>query len=167
MDNQQNTFFFETQQISDNILFEEFKKQKIFFSYFKVDQKYYLFLYAQRPIDINSIYQSVDIIQELDTRQRKLRSFRGFLLYALEIMETGKDFEILSTNLQPFFWKKVRAIIKQNQKTALLRFLFRSEPIDGDTVAEIQSLKETMKALQNQVNSLQQKVIDLESERSE
>jgi hypothetical protein len=28
----------------------------------------------------------------------------GFFLYALEIMETAKDYEILAINLQPFFW---------------------------------------------------------------
>jgi hypothetical protein len=33
-----NIFFFQTQQISnDTILFDQFKKQKIFFSYFQVD----------------------------------------------------------------------------------------------------------------------------------
>jgi hypothetical protein len=69
-----------------------------------VDRNYYLVLYAQKSIDINFLYQSIDVIQELDSKQRKIRSFRGFFLYALEIMQTGKDYEILTTNLQPFFW---------------------------------------------------------------
>ena len=121
----QNIFFFQTQQISDDtILFNELKQQKIFYSYFQVDQNYYLFVYAQQSIDINIFYQSVDVIQELDSKQRKIRSFRGFFLYALEIMENGKDYEILSTNLQPFFWRKVKKIIRQNKKGALLEFLF-------------------------------------------
>ena len=39
-----NVFFFQTEQIPDNsILFEELKKQELFFSYFQVDPKYYLF----------------------------------------------------------------------------------------------------------------------------
>ena len=69
-----------------------------------MDQNYYLFFYAQKSIDINFVYQSVEVIEELDSKQRKIRSLRGFFLYALEIMENGKDYEILSTNLQPFFW---------------------------------------------------------------
>jgi hypothetical protein len=100
-----NIFFFQTQQIYDKTnLFDQLKKQNIFFSYFQVDQNYYLFVYAQQSIDINLLYQSVDVIQELDSKQRKIRSLRGFFLYALEIIESGKDYEILETNLQPFFW---------------------------------------------------------------
>jgi hypothetical protein len=58
-----NIFFFQTQQISnDTILFDQFNKQKIFFSYFQVDQKYYLFVYAQKSIDLNFVYQSIDVI---------------------------------------------------------------------------------------------------------
>ncbi len=89
---------------------DELKKRELFFSYFQVDQKYYLFFYGQKSIDINFLYQSVQVIQELDSKKRQIRSLRGFFLYALEIMEfedmssNGKDFEILSTNLQPFFW---------------------------------------------------------------
>jgi len=41
----------------------------------------------------------VEVIEELDSKQRKIRSLRGFFLYALEIMEKGEDYEILKTNL--------------------------------------------------------------------
>ena len=100
-------FFFQTHQIPDSSSsFDQFKQQKIFFSYFQVDQNYYLFLYAQQSIDINLLYQSVQVIQELDSKQRKIRSLRGFFLYALEIMENGENYEILQTNLQPFFLEK-------------------------------------------------------------
>ena len=75
-----NAFFFQTQPSS---IFDQFKQQKIFFSYFQLDQNYYLFLYAQESIDINFLYQSVDVIKELDSKQRKIRSLRGFFLYAL------------------------------------------------------------------------------------
>ena len=41
MSNQQNAFFFETQQISeDSKIFDELQNQQLFFSYFQVDQKY-------------------------------------------------------------------------------------------------------------------------------
>jgi len=100
-----NVFFFQTQQISDSSsIFNQLKEQKIFFSYFQVDQNYYLFFYSQKDININFLYQSIDVIQELDSKQRKIRSLRGFFLYALEILKNGKDYEILETNLQPFFW---------------------------------------------------------------
>jgi len=39
-------------------------------------------------------------------------------------MENGKDLEVLKTNLQPFSWRKVKNIIRQNKKKALLEFLF-------------------------------------------
>lgn len=105
-------FFFETRQIPENsILFDEFKKQTIFFSYFQVDQKYYLFLYREKSVHLDFLYQSVNVFQELDSKKRQIRSLRGFFLYALEIMENAKDFESLTTNLQPFFWRKVKTII--------------------------------------------------------
>jgi len=97
----------------------------------------------------------------LGSKQRKLRSFRGFLLYALEIMEAGKDVEILKTNLQPFFWKKAKASIRQNQKKDLLEFLFgdnyQGSISNSDT-------REMIQNLQNQVNSLKERVFDLESQ---
>ena len=163
-----NAFFFQTQQIPDDtIFFDELKEQKIFFSYFQVDQKYYLFFYSQKSIDLHFIYQSVDVIQELDSKQRKIRSFRGFFLYALEIMETRENYEILKTNVQPFFWRKVKTIIRQNQKGALLEFLFgkydnNKSLIEGSSPT-FQEMDHKIQNLQNQINSLQQKVIHLET----
>jgi hypothetical protein len=156
-----NAFFFQIQQISDHaIIFNQFKKQAVFFSYFQVDQKYYLFFYIQKSIEIDFLYQAVNVIQELDSKKRKIRSFRGFLLYVLEIMENGKAFKILSTNLQPFFWKKVENVIRQNKKGALQEFLFRSQLNQSINHSDLQ---EKIQILQNQLNSLQQKIIDLET----
>jgi len=74
------SFLFQTQQIPDSaILFDQFKKQTISFSYFQVDRKYYLFFYAEKYIELDFLYQSVDVIQELDSKQRKISSFRSFL----------------------------------------------------------------------------------------
>ena len=115
-----------------------------------------------QKLDINFLYQSIDVIQELDSKKRQIRSFRGFFLYALEIMETGKDYEVLETNLQPFFWRKVKNIIRQNKKAALQEFLFGLQESIAST--EIQNdLKDKIESLENQVNSLQQKVIQLEA----
>ena len=158
-----NAFFFQTQQIPDSSsIFDQFKQQKIFFSYFPIDQNYYLFLYGQESSDINRFYQSVEVIQELDSKQRKIRSLRGFFLYALEIMGKAEDSEILQTNLQPFFWRKVKNIIRQNKKAALQEFLFGSQ----DSIAAIESEKDfeaKIENLQQQIDSLQEKVMDLET----
>ena len=44
MNNTLKAFFFETQQISeDSLIFEQLKKQELFFSDFQVNRKYYLF----------------------------------------------------------------------------------------------------------------------------
>jgi|TARA_B110000483_G_C18181372_1_gene537170 hypothetical protein len=114
-----NIFFFQTKQIpvrnksshdaslpENSTIFDQFKQQNISYSYFLVNQNYYLFFYAQQPIQLDFIYQSIDLIQEVDSKQRKLRSLRGFFLYALEIMQMGENYEILKTNLQPFFLEK-------------------------------------------------------------
>ena len=153
-----NIFFFQTQEILDSSsIFDQLKNQEIFFSYFQVDQKYYLFFYSEKSIDIDFLYQSLDVIQELDSKQRKIRSFRGFFLYALEILENGKDYEILETNLQAFFWRKVKNIIRQNKKAALEEFLFGSQ----------EDLKDKIESLENQVNSLQERVFELENQNLE
>jgi len=158
-----NAFFFQTQQISDDrIIFDQLKQQNIFFSYFFVDQNYYLFIYAQQSIDINLLYQSVEIIQELDSKQRKIRSLRGFFLYALEIIENAQDYEILSTNLQPFFWKKVKNIIRQNTKGALLEFLFGGEVTRMGKGESNKSVNQ-VSSLAQQVERLQHKVLELEA----
>jgi len=96
-----------------------------------------------------------------------IRSFRGFFLYALEIMQTGKDYEILTTNLQPFFWRKVKNIIRQNKKGALLEFLFGKAEVNQDqTDLCFPHLEDQIQTLQNQVNSLQQKIIELEENQT-
>ena len=160
-----NAFFFQTKQIPDHAyIFDQFKQHTIFFSCFQVDQKYYLFFYSQKPMEIDFLYQAVDVIQELDSKKRKIRSLRGFLLYALEIIDNGKDYEILSTNLQPFFWRKVENILRQNKKGALQEFLFELQLNLSINHSNSQNdLEEKIPILQNQLNSLQQKVIDLET----
>ena len=120
-----------------------------------------MFFYQQKSIDIDRIEPLIHILDELDRKQRKIRSLRGFFLYVLEIMENGQDYQILKTNLQPSFWRKLKSILRQNKKIALLPFLFGSQ----DSIAEPDTqnhLNEKIERLQNQVNFLQQKVIQLE-----
>jgi len=162
MNSSQNAFFFEIQQIlEDSKIFDELKNQQVYFFYFQVNQKYYLFFYQQKSIDIDRIEPLIHILDELDRKQRKIRSLRGFFLYVLQIMENGQDYQILKTNLQPSFWRKLKSIIRQNKKIVLLQFLFGSQ----DSIAEPDTqnhLNEKIERLQNQVNFLQQKVIQLE-----
>ena len=157
MNNPQNAFFFEIQPISDNsLIFDELKNQQLFFSYFQVDQNYYLFFYGQESIDIDRIDPFIHILQELDTKERKIRSLRGFFLYALEIIENRKDLQILTTNLKPSFWRNIKTILRQNKKEVLLRFLFGTAETKIDIEKKIQ-------ILETQVSSLQQKLINLEA----
>jgi hypothetical protein len=180
MNNQQNAVFFEIQQISENSpLFNEFKNQEIFFSYFLVDQKYYLFFYEQKSIDIDRIDPFIHILEKLDTKERKIGSLRGFFLYALEIMDNRKDLEILNTNLQASFWRKLRKILRQNKKEVLLRFLFvspdervpsyeGSNPILEETIQKLQKSNDELCSQVNflveQVERLQQRIINLETQ---
>jgi plasmid replication initiation protein len=101
----------------------------------------------------------------LDSKQRKIRSLRGFFLYALQIIDNGKDYEILETNLQPFFWRKVKNIIRQNKKEVLLQFLFGRVYSYQDSTPH-SDIIEMIQNLQTQVNSLQQKIIELEKNQS-
>jgi len=164
MNNQPTAFFFEIQSIPDDtILFDQFQQQNIFYSYFQVEQNYYLFVYSQKFIDIDSIDPFIHIIQELDTKQRKIRSLRGFFLYALEIFERTNNSQILKTNLKPSFWRNLKSILRQNKKTVLLQFLFGRgysyPPSSSHFEDQIQTLK-------NQVDSLQQKIIQLEQNQA-
>ena len=166
-----NACFFQIQQIPDSSsIFDQFNQQNIYFSYFQVEKNYYLFVYAQQSIDINLLYQSVKVIEELDSKQRKIRSLRGFFLYALEIIENGEDYEILNTNLQPFFGicaATVKNIIRQNKKAALQEFLFGKGEVNKDQTLgsnlAFQQMEKKIQNLQNQVTLLQQKVINLEA----
>ena len=54
----------------NNLIF--WYKEVTFKVYFQVDQKYYLFFYLQKSMDIHFLYQSLDVIQELDSKQRKI-----------------------------------------------------------------------------------------------
>ena len=168
MNTQQTAFFFEIQQIpEDSKIFDELQNQQVCFSYFQVNQKYYLFVYQQKFIDIDRIEPFIHILDELDTKQRKIRSLRGFFLYALEILENGQDYQILKTNLQPSFWRKLKTILRQNKKIVLLQFLFGKDE-DNKLVNQgwNPAFDDRIQNLQNQINSLQQKIIELEQNQT-
>lgn len=167
-------FFYEIAPIHDaKQFFNEFihqNKQKIFFSYFKVTKKYYLFFYTEKPTSmkiLNFLYHSLTIRRELDSKERQIRSFRGFFLFALEIM--GQEAEILETNLSPFFWRQVGLIIRQNKKDYLKKFLFGTsdlllEEYKKDYEEDSSYLQDKIQDIEEMINSLQKKVIGLETQ---
>ena len=77
-------------------------------------------------------------------------------------MDSGKDLEILTTNLQPSFWRNLKTILRQNKKSVLLAFLFGSQDSMASTNPQNQ-LEEIIRNLQNQVSSLQQRTSALEN----
>ena len=78
-----------------------------------------------------------------------------------------KDHEILQTNLQSFFWRKVRNIIRQNKKGALQEFLFGSTYGRGEVYTILDtSSNPALQELQNQIQSLHNKVDSLRFEFS-
>jgi len=120
-----NIFFFEIKKIRNSAtIFDELKRREIFFSYFKVDQRYYLLVFQEQAFDPDFLYQSLNQVKELNSKKRALRSFRGFLLYVLEIINQGKFSKVLQTNLNSYFWLKLPSVIRQNRKEVFLQFLF-------------------------------------------
>ena len=140
-------------------------KIKFFFSYFQVDENYYLFSYTDQFIDVEFFYENLAVIQELDTKERKIRSIRGFLLYVLEIMETGEEVEILNTNLEPFFWTRVKNVLRQSKKNLLIQFLFGkasdNKIINKDLSYALEEMEMKIQNLETQVSYLQERVFDL------
>ena len=80
-------------------------------------------------------------------------------------MKNGKDFEILRTNLQVSFWRKLKTILRQNKKEVLLQFLFGRVYSDQGSTPH-SDIIEMIQNLQTQVNSLQQKIIELEQNQT-
>ena len=70
---------------------------------FDVEQKFYILVFADEVVEPGFLYKCLILIEELNTKKRIIRSFRGFFLYTLEIMDQGKYFQILETKRKPYF----------------------------------------------------------------
>ena len=138
MDSKNLILFF---QLTDNQditePFDELDKLKVFFSYFQVDDNYYLFLYSEKKVDIEFLYHLISIKKYLNKQKRRLRSFRGYFLYALEIQRTG-DLKVLKTNLNSTFWSDIDSVLRQNRRDLLLQFLFE-KPFENNFNEKIDS----------------------------
>ena len=159
------SFLFETSAILEEV-FPILISKKISYSYFSADDKYYLFIYSEITNNFDFLNDHIDIIQELDFRQRQIRAPRGFILFALEIMAKAKKFKVLKTNLNKFFWKNVERVISQNKKYGLEKFLIEmmdtpltskesDQNIKAETEINFNYLQEKIEFLEKRIFSLE------------
>jgi hypothetical protein len=111
------------------------------------------------------LYRTITIIEELDTKKRRLRSMRGFFLYAVEILESTnqENIQVLKTNLHVLFWKRVKNVMRQNNKGLLLRFLFETSEISITNESKSNSLEQTIQDLQIEMLNLKKKLEKFEN----
>jgi hypothetical protein len=114
---------------------------------------------------MDSLYRTITIIEELDTKKRRLRSVRGFFLYAVEILENPnqENIQVLKTNLHVLFWKRVKNVMRQNNKGLLLRFLFETSEISITNESKSNSLEQTIQDLQIEMLNLKKKLEKFEN----
>lgn len=144
--------FFEIERIlNEDFLIEFFETKNIYFSYFKIQKnKYFLFLYYESNESTLSLPDNVCIVNILNKKKRRLRSLRGFLLYALEIIGS-EEIQILATNLQPLFWQKVKNILSQNRTDLLITFVLKQST-------------SIYLSPQEQINEIQLEILNLKQE---
>jgi hypothetical protein len=144
-------FFAEIKPIEESLnLFETLQKNQFYYYYFQKNKLYYIFLYANKPIDL--VISSLEIVKELNTKKRKIRSLRGYILHVLSYIEVDdSSVTVLTTNLQPRFWVNVKDIIKQNKKDGLLNFLFSDTDKNRASDQENLELTQQIKHLQNEI----------------
>ena len=148
--------FFEIEQVLNRKNLKKFfQEKKIYFSYFKVKKNmYYLFLYYENNESTFSLPDNVCIVNILDKKKRRLRSLRGFLLYALEIIGS-EEIQILATNLQPLFWQKIKNVLAQNRTDLLVNFaLNQSTSIDLSLQIQINEMQLEILKLKQEIESL-------------
>lgn len=160
------SFFLKIEEIpnSDNFFFK-LKEYRVKYHYFQIYSTYYLFLVGTSDYFevLELCDKRLEILEELNKKQRKLRSLRGFFLYVSEILEKGgdKNVKVLETNFPPLFWKRVKEVIRQNKKGALTELLV--ETSNSSIKNSNLSVEKLIQDLQLQVNLLRDKVIRLES----
>ncbi len=149
--------FFEVKKVlNEKVLLKFFQENDMYFSYFQVKKNmYYLFLYYDNNESALSLPDNVCIVNILSKKKRRLRSLRGFLLYALEIIGS-EEIQILATNLQPLFWQKVKNVLAQNRTDLLMNFaLNQSTSIDLSLQIQINEMQLEILKLKQEIESLQ------------
>jgi len=87
---------------------------------------------------------------------------RGFILHTLEIMQGDKNYEILATNLEPFFWRNIKRIMDQNKKGGLENFLFPKEKLNV-TFSSAKDIDSEINILKNKIEILERKNMELKN----
>lgn len=96
-----------------------------------------MFFSIEKFINRKFLYHLIRIKKYLNKQKRRLRSFRGYFLYALEIQRTG-DLKVLKTNLNYTFWSDIDSVLRQNRRDLLLQFLFE-KPFENNFNEKIDS----------------------------
>lgn len=162
IENEPFAYFVEVEPIAESSeLFDDLEKKDYYYYYFQKNQMYFLFLYGKYGINLEAyLMMYLEIRKELNSKQRKIRSIRGFLLYALEVINYNEEFvKVLKTNFRPRFWTKVQDVIKQNKKGYLFNFLFGT--YKSSSVSESVALETKYFELENQIQNMRHDIISL------
>lgn len=155
-------FFAQIEPIKESLnVFEVLKKKEFYFYYFQKNKLYYIFLYGQYGLatSFEKLLPSLVIIKELNTKKRRIRSLRGFILHALEIIQDEKGVTVLKTNFRPRFWNQVPNIIRQNRKNSLIKYAFKSLELDSTLNQDkFTDMEIRIGELQNQISQLKTKL---------
>lgn len=151
-------FFATIKQIEKSSdVFEILNKKKLYYYYFQKTKLYYIFIYGKTETETDSFLSSLEIITELNTKKRKIRSLRGYILHVLSYIEDETSLTVLSTNLQPRFWVKVKDVIKQNKKDGLLNFLLSvtdNNQKNSELTQQIEDMKNEIFLLKKNIEML-------------
>ena len=119
------------QSISDKVLLKKLCKNLdnlVYYSYFRIQTNYYFLTFSKNKLFevlvSNLLDRQTYILKNIITRERRLRSLRGFLNYVIELKNSKKEFEVLATNLQSDFWLDIEIILQSKNKSRLNEFLF-------------------------------------------
>jgi hypothetical protein len=158
MERQPFAFFAEIKPIEESSnLIKTLEKEEFYFYYFKKKSSHYIFLYGKNSNYLEILESDPIIIQELNTKKRKIRSVRGFLLHALDLIQDENSIKILQTNFRPRFWSTLKDVLKQNKKNCLLEFLFQPSKA-VNLSSEQKQLEKQIETMEEQMLSLKEKV---------
>jgi len=126
------------QSISDKVLLKGLCKNLdslVYYSYFRIQTNYYFLTFSKNKLFevlvSNLLDRQTYILKNIITRERRLRSLRGFLNYVIELKDSKKEFEVLATNLQSDFWPDIEMILQSKNKSRLNEFLFSKTNINS------------------------------------
>lgn len=126
----------ETTKSHSNLAILEELSKLVYFSYFCIDNEYYLFMFAKtllfKDLIMYFILSSNFLIKEnIISNHRRFRSLRGFCLYITILRKGAKKFVVFETNLSNDFWERLEFILQQKNKYKLDEFLFSTNSFEN------------------------------------